>query len=89
MGGVVGVMMENTARQEVCVNLKMSVTVFLSMVIYIRNDNMRKKNGGDAKRKEAVHWRRGEVREGGGKSNDSEWGALRCGERIIQNPEYE
>ena len=26
-----------------CVNLKMSVTVFLSMVIYIRNDNARKR----------------------------------------------
>ena len=23
------------------------------------------------------------------KSSDTEWGALRCGERIIQNPEYE
>lgn len=26
-----------------CVNLKMSVAVFLSMVIYIRNDNVRKR----------------------------------------------
>ena len=31
---------------------------------------------------------RGRKREGG-KSSDTEWGALRCGERIIQNPEYE
>lgn len=30
-------------RQAVCVNLKMSVTVFLSMVIYIRNDNVCKR----------------------------------------------
>lgn len=30
-------------------------------------------------------WKKG----GGSKSSDTELGALRCGERIIQNPEYE
>lgn len=53
---------------------KMSVTVFLSVVIYIRNDNMCKKNDCHAKCKkkerkkkeaeEAVLGRRGEEREG-------------------------
>lgn len=64
------------------------------MVIYMQNDNMCKRMAVMQKgKKAAVHWRRGEVRTGGWwggvKSSDSEWGALRCGERIIQNPEYE
>ncbi len=66
----------------------MSVTVILSMVIYIRNDNVRKRMA-VMQNEKAVHWRRGEERERESKSSDTEWGALRCGERIIQNPEYE
>lgn len=38
-----------------------------------------------------MHWRRGEGGDGGGGVNPVtlSGGALRCGERIIQNPEYE
>lgn len=75
-------------RQAVCVNLKMSVTVFLSMVIYIRNDNVCKRMAVMQNEKGCALEKRGSER-GGSKSSDTEWGALRCGERIIQNPEYE
>lgn len=56
--------------------------------------NVRKRMAVMQNEKKAVHRRRGEVRERGerekeSKSSDTEWGALRCGERIIQNPEYE
>lgn len=83
----------------VCVNLKMSVTVFLSVVIYIRNDKvcirmavMQNEKGCAPEEKGSVcvcvrERVRDEERES--KSSDTEWGALRCGERIIQNPEYE
>lgn len=79
-----------------CVNLKMSVTVFLSVVIYIRNDSLCKRMTVMQNEKGcALEERRREVREREtgrereSKSSDTEWGALRCGERIIQNPEYE
>lgn len=69
----------------------MSVTVLLSVVIYIRNDNMGKRTTAMQNEKGcAPGEREGEGRrERGDKSSDSECGALRCGERIIQNPEYE
>lgn len=83
-----------------CVNLKMSVTVSLSAVIYIRNDSVCKRmtvmqNGGKkVKIKRLRSGREAQCGDGSGwgcvnKSTDTEWGALRCGERIIQNPEYE
>lgn len=62
-------MTENTTRRAVCINLKMAVTVILSMVIYIGNDNMRKKEWLRCKMKKAVLRRRGEVREGEGRVN--------------------
>lgn len=74
-----------------CLNLKMSVTVFLSMVIYIRNDNVCKRMAVMQNEKGCALEERGSERErsrGGGKSksSDTEWGAFRCGERIIQKP---
>lgn len=46
-----------------CVNLKMSVTVFLSVVIYIRNDNMCKRMAGMQNEKHCAPEERGCERE--------------------------
>lgn len=87
-------MTENIRRRAARVNLKMSVTVSLSAVIYIRNDSvckrmtvMKKKKRLCARSERKCGERKGKI--GGSKSSDTERGALRCGERIIQNPEYE
>lgn len=52
-----------------CVNLKMSVTVFLSVVIYIRNDNMCKRMAGMQNEKRCALEERGCKRCGVGGIN--------------------